>query len=126
MLAVKENQRTLHNEIREYFQFLDDKRGAKELPEDLWESGLEKDHSRTERRRVRTACDIGFFSGKKQWKDIKTIIEYRCERTVRGETTVTDRYYISSKDADADEFCQIIRNHWSIENADFSPIALGT
>jgi hypothetical protein len=48
--------------------------------------------------------------------DIKTIIEYRCERTVQEETTITCRYYISSKDAPADEFGRIIRNHWSIEN----------
>jgi len=116
VLAVKENQPTLYNEIREYFQFLDEKRGRKELPEDVWESELEKDHGRLERRRVRTVCDLAFLSGKKQWKDIKTIVEYRCKRTVGEETTVTERYYISSKDAGADEFCRIIRNHWSIEN----------
>jgi len=116
VLAVKENQPTLFQEIQDYFQFLDEPRGVNELPEDLWESGLEKGHGRIERRRIRTACDIGFLSGKKQWKDLKTIIEYRCERTVRGKTTITDRYYISSKEATADEFCRIIRNHWSIEN----------
>ena len=35
VIAVKENRPTLHAEIREYFRFLDEKRGAKELPEDL-------------------------------------------------------------------------------------------
>jgi predicted transposase YbfD/YdcC len=116
VLAVKENQPVLHEEIKEYFMFLDEGKRAKELPEDLWESGLEKDHGRIERRRIRTACDINFLTGKKQWKDIKTIIEYRCERTVGEETTVTSRYYISSKDASAEELGKIIRNHWSIEN----------
>jgi predicted transposase YbfD/YdcC len=116
VLAVKENQPTLHEEIKDYFTFLDEGGRVRELPEDIWESGLEKDHGRIERRRVRTACDIGFLTGKKQWKDIKTIIEYRCERTVQEETTVTCRHYISSKDAPADEFGRIIRNHWSIEN----------
>jgi predicted transposase YbfD/YdcC len=116
VLAVKENQPTLYEEIKEYFTFLDEGKHAMELPEDIWESGLEKDHGRIERRRIRTACDIGFLTGKKQWKDIKTIIEYRCERTVQEETTITCKYYISSKDAFADEFGRIIRNHWSIEN----------
>jgi len=116
VLAVKENQPVLHEEIKEYFEFLDEGKCAKELPEDIWESDFEKDHGRIERRRIRTACDIDFLTGKKQWKDIKTIIEYRCERTVGGETTITYKYYISSKDAFADEFCLIIRNHWSIEN----------
>jgi predicted transposase YbfD/YdcC len=116
VLAVKENQPVLHGEIKEYFTFLDEKECAKEMPEDIWENGLEKDHGRIEKRRVRTACDIDFLTGKKQWKDIKTIIEYRCERTVGGETATTYKYYISSKDACADEFGRIIRNHWSIEN----------
>ena len=43
----------------------------------------------------------------------------------RYQTAVTDRYYIRSNDAGADGFCKIIRNYWSIENADFSPTALG-
>ena len=56
MLAVKENQPVVHEEITEYVEFLD---GGKhrELPEDIWESGLEKDHGRIEKRRIRTACD---------------------------------------------------------------------
>jgi predicted transposase YbfD/YdcC len=116
VLAVKENQPTLYEEIKEYFRFLDEGKHVIELPEDIWESGLEKEHGRIERRRIRTACDIDFLTGKKQWKDIKTIIEYRCERTIQEETTITCKYYISSKDVGADEFGRIIRNHWSIEN----------
>ena len=115
-LAVKENQPTLHEEIREYFEMLDDGKRARDMPEDIWESDTEKDHGRIERRRIRTVTDIKFLSVKKQWKDIKTIIEYRCERTVKEETSITHRYYISSKDASAEEFGKIIRNHWSIEN----------
>jgi len=116
VLAVKENQPVLYEEIKEYFEFLDEGKRTEELPEDIWESDLEKDHGRIEKRRIRTACDIGFLTGKKQWKDIKTIIEYRCERTVGEETTTTYKYYISSKDTSACEFGRIIRNHWSIEN----------
>jgi len=87
------------------------------LPEDIWESDLEKDHGRLERRRVRMACDIGFLSDAKKWKGLRTIVECRSERTViSGETKVTYRYYISSRDCAAEEFGWIIRRHWSIEN----------
>jgi hypothetical protein len=89
VLAVKENQPTLHEEIKDYFTFLDEGQRVRELPEDIWESDLEKDHGRIERRRVRTACGIGFLTGKKQREGIKTIIEYRCGRTVQEETAVT-------------------------------------
>ena len=116
VLAVKENRPTLHREIAEYFRHLDEAKRPP-LPEDIWESDLEKDHGRLERRRVRTACDIGFLSDAKEWKGLRTIVECRGERTVPGgETKVTYRYYISSRDCAAAEFGRIIRGHWSIEN----------
>jgi predicted transposase YbfD/YdcC len=113
ILSVKENQPILHGEIKDYFTYLDE---TNELPCDIWESELEKDHGRIERRRIRKVSEIDFLSCKKQWKGLKTIIEYRCQRTVKGETKITDRYYISSKDVPAEDFGNTIRNHWSIEN----------
>jgi predicted transposase YbfD/YdcC len=59
VLAVKENQPVLCEEIKEYFAYLDDQQ-TKELPEDVWESGVEKGHGRIEQRRIRTVTDIGF------------------------------------------------------------------
>ena len=115
VLAVKENQKTLYTEIKEYFEYLDDKR-TKGLPEDIRDSGYEKGHGRTERRVIRTACEIDFLSGKDNWKDLKTILECRSTRTIGGKTTVSNRYYISSADADAGWFCKVIRGHRSIEN----------
>ena len=115
MLAVKENQPTLYDEIRDYFLHLDEGRRPR-LAEDVWEGELEKDHGRIERRRVRTACDIGFLSGGGKWKGLRTIIEYRCERTVGDVTTTNCRYYVSSLDCAAEDAARIIRGHWSIEN----------
>jgi len=117
VLAVKENHPTLHEEISECFLHLDEEK-CPHLPDDIWEGELEKDHGRLERRRVRTVSDIGFLTGLKKWKDAKTIVEYRCERTELpgGATAVTSRYYISSLDCSAEEFARIIRGHWSIEN----------
>ncbi|MDR2070364.1 MAG: ISAs1 family transposase [Treponema sp.] len=115
VLAVKENQPVLYGEIREYFAYLDE-RQTKELPEDVWESGVEKGHGRIEQRRVRTVTDIGFLSGKKDWKDLATVIEVRGRRTAGDETSVTERYFISNKDIPAEEFGKDIRGHWGIEN----------
>jgi predicted transposase YbfD/YdcC len=115
VLAVKENQPILHGEIKEYFEYLDEKE-TKELPEDVWESDLEKDHDRIERRRIRTVTDIGFLSGKKDWKDLTTIIENQGTWTVGEVTTVTNRYFISNKDVSAEAFGKDIRGHWGIEN----------
>jgi predicted transposase YbfD/YdcC len=106
----------LYEGIKDYSTFLDEGKRVRELPEGIWESGLEKGRGRIERRRTRTACGIGFLTGKKQWEGIKTIIEYHCERTVQEETTITYRYYISSKDAGAEGFGRITRSHWPVEN----------
>jgi predicted transposase YbfD/YdcC len=115
VLAVKENQPELYNGIREYFEYLGEQK-CRELPQDIWKSGIEKEHGRIEEREVLTSEDIDWLSGKEKWKDLKSIIQYRCRRTENGETTVTDRYYISNLSIDADEFARIIRGHWSIEN----------
>ena len=83
------HQPTLYEGIPDYFRCLNEGRGVSALPEAIWESELEKEHGRIARRRIRTAEDIGFLSGKQQRQDIQTISEYRCESTVCGETTIT-------------------------------------
>jgi hypothetical protein len=70
VLAVKENQTILYEEIKEYFECLDDPQ-TKELPEDAWESDREIMDGRIEQRRVRTVTDRGFLGGRKDWKDIR-------------------------------------------------------
>jgi len=116
VLAVKENQPVLHEEVKGMFDFPDSKDGRRELPEDVFGTGSEKGHGRIEGRRIRTVCDIGFLSNKKAWKDIKTIVQCRSTRTIGAVTTTADRCYISSLDVDAARFVEIIRGHWSIEN----------
>ncbi|MDR0758607.1 MAG: ISAs1 family transposase, partial [Treponema sp.] len=103
VLGVKENQPLLYQEIREYFEWLDDETTT-ELHEDVWESGVEKGHGRIEQRRIRTVVDTGFLSGKKEWKDLTTIIECRGTRMVGDKTSVSVRYFISDKDIPAEEF----------------------
>ncbi len=37
-------------------------------------------------------------------------------RTLAGQTTVEQRFYITSLEADARAFARAVRNHWGIEN----------
>jgi predicted transposase YbfD/YdcC len=53
---------------------------------------------------------------KERWKDMKTIIEYRCTRTEGDKSTEDSRYYISDLSLDAEKAVGLIRGHWSIEN----------
>lgn len=115
VLAVKDNQPTLHEDIREYFWWLENE-APRDESFDEWKSNPEKGHGRIEVRTVRTASNLDWLEGKDAWKDIHTIIQYRCIRTENDTTTQCDRYYISSFDTSAEQFCYLVRNHWSIEN----------
>jgi predicted transposase YbfD/YdcC len=115
VLSVKENQPMLYEQIKEYFEDLEQNWG-RVLPWDVWRGGLEQGHGRIERREVLTSEDIGWLFGKEKWAEVKTIILYRSTRTENGETTVSEHYYISNLSASAEEFGRIIRGHWSIEN----------
>ena len=115
ILAVKENQQTLYEATRDYFDYLDSKVGQGE-PVDCWLGEIEKDHGRIERRSTTVVTRLDWLEGSKAWKDLAALIQYRCSRTVGDQTTVTNRYYISSMTADAKTFASLIRSHWSIEN----------
>jgi predicted transposase YbfD/YdcC len=115
ILAVKDNQPTLHEDIVEYFAWLE-----KEKPHDAvcdyWRSDIEKQHGRIERREVRVVTQLDWLESKISWVGLRSILQYRCYRTEGGQTSVCDRYYISSFDTSAEQFGYLLRNHWSIEN----------
>jgi predicted transposase YbfD/YdcC len=111
ILAVKDNQKTLHHDIRDYFEGLE-QGDIRDLPEDIWITDEERKHGRVEQREVRSVTDIGWLAGKAVWKDLKTIIQYR---SIRNGAR-TDRYYISNADMSALDFYRHLRGHWSIEN----------
>jgi predicted transposase YbfD/YdcC len=90
VLAVKENQGETHREIKEYFEAVEESWGKGLLPTDVWRSDLEKDHGRIERREVRTEEDLSWMACKERWKDLKTIIQNRCTRTVGDKTSTED------------------------------------
>jgi hypothetical protein len=49
LLALKENRPAPYWDIREYFEYLDED-SCPDRPDERWESSLEKDHGRLERR----------------------------------------------------------------------------
>jgi predicted transposase YbfD/YdcC len=116
LLAVKDNQPTLHAEAKAYF----DTAPAAEI--DLAET-LDKGHGRLEVRvhKVSKAIDwIGSdraFPGAKRFPKLAVIavVEARVER--KGEVSVERRSYISSRALSAADFAAAVRSHWEIENA---------
>lgn len=114
VLSLKDNHPTFHEEVRDYFDWLEREKPKSEQYE-VWRSRPEKDHGRIEKREVTIASPY-WYENLGEWVDLTTIIRYRCTRFSNGAETVTIRHYISSFDTTAENFCELIRGHWSIEN----------
>lgn len=111
-LAVKANQKILHDEIDEYFTYAE-KEEAEKLS---FYQTEEKDHGRIEIRKYTTSADTDFFTGKKDWKNLKSIGKVESIRETEGKQSRDIRYYILDEDYSAQEMANVVRGHWEIEN----------
>ena len=114
ILAVKKNQPTLYEEVETYFEWaVHDETEQKNI--EVY-SKLEKDRGKICYRRVTATTDIVWFESKDEWPCLRTMI--MLERKTAGKDTVTEekQYFISSMQTSAEEYCRLIRGHWSIEN----------
>jgi len=109
VLAVKENQKELYNNIIDSFQFLE----CKSISENN-DSG----HGRIEKRTCKIISDLSHIERKGRWTNIKTIIKIESERYTKtsGQIQKSDRFYISNADKPASAFNDIARKHWAVEN----------
>lgn len=114
VLMVKDNQLTLHNEIKNYF----------EQAESIEFEGVvhhsfvkeEKGHGRQERREVYATDDIDWLPMKEDWVGLKSIVMLKSFRTVEGITSEERRYYITSLPPLAERIAGAVRSHWGVEN----------
>lgn len=119
ILAVKENQPNLYDEIEHYFNNVKD--NELELAEcQLFESDNSKEkekHGRIEKRKVYSTGSIEeLLPQMNEWQGLKSIICVHSFRTIKEKTTDERRYYISSLASDPEGLGRAIRNHWGIEN----------
>lgn len=116
LLAVKDNQPTLHAEIESYF----DTAPAKEF---ACAETLDKGHGRLEIRNHKVSKTTDWvaseraYPGAKRFKNLAVIalVETRIERG--DKTSIERRSYISSRALSAESFADAVRSHWAIENS---------
>ena len=114
-LAVKDNQPTLHGEMKRYF----DSAPAEEMDS---VTHVEKGHGRLETRRHFVSARVDWMSGSRHYPgeprfpNLKTIgmVESTVEKA--GRTSIERRYYISSAALNPERFAGAVRGHWGIEN----------
>lgn len=112
-LMVKNNQPTLAAAVEGFFEAakLDGFEGAHTRAE--WVDG---GHGRIETRRCIVAQAPAEHKELTKWPALKSLILVETMREINGKTSVERRYYISSRQAEAEYMGQAVRGHWGIEN----------
>jgi predicted transposase YbfD/YdcC len=110
ILAVKGNQEFLEDDLYEAFQY------GQVIEE--YTSQPELSHGRIETRTTRVIKDLDWLCNCQDWAKLYCIIMVLSKRIDKksGEQEISQRYYISSKKATAEQFNGYIRSHWGIEN----------
>lgn len=114
VLALKENQKTLYEDVKLFFEDEEEKQKLRE--QGNYKKTVEKAHSQVEIREYYQTKAIGWCIQKKEWKGLRSIgME---EKTIQknGKEKKEYRYYISSLKEDIELFCRAVRGHWSIES----------
>lgn len=116
LLAVKDNQPILHQAVQDYFT------QANEIDFEGYNIDFaetyDERHGRIESRRCWVGYDVlPHIDGSQNWEGLKTIVMVESERTVKEETTIEYRYYISSAEDTAEKLLGGSREHWGIETS---------
>lgn len=117
VLAVKDNQATLHQEVQRVMDEACTAPGTLESrPVDYHET-IEKGHGRIEVRRVWCTDRVNWLHDQDHWPALATLTRVESRRTIGDKTTTERRHYISSlAGASAKRMAHVIRQHWGIEN----------
>jgi predicted transposase YbfD/YdcC len=124
LLAVKDNQPTLHQDLQSTFEEVADarRRTVDEQPRpevELFEE-VDKGHGCLETRTVSLCRDLSWLTTSERWSALSFVAQVVRQRTVlsTGKTSTETAYYIGSDPAaTAASAAVMIRRHWSIENS---------
>jgi predicted transposase YbfD/YdcC len=115
VLALKENQPTLHQGVVTHFTDLTERERAATAQRRT----TEKNHGRLERRECLVSDDaelIKWLDPNNDWSSLRSVAMVTAERCLDGKTSRETRYFLTSLPADAVVVARAIRAHWGIEN----------
>lgn len=119
VLALKDNQKTLHEEMLLLFD-----KELKTSPHLFakYEAPVEKNSGRIEKRTCWQTDYIGWFEDIDEWYGLRSVIMVEAERKVRNaqtgewEASTERRLYASSLKVDAELAYEVTRRHWGVES----------
>ena len=115
VLALKDNQPTLHRGVVTYFAG----RTARERAVAARVRTKEKNHGRLETRACVVSDDpelLKWLDPSGEWKGLRSVAMVTAERRIGDTVSRETRYFLSSLPADAGLLARTIRGHWGIEN----------
>ena len=109
ILAVKENQLHLLEDMRDSFKM---------LPPQTTVEDIDCGHGRVETRRCSVLGELSLVDQAADWLGLQSLVRIEAERyhKASGKTEREIRYYISSLRPEATRINSAIRQHWGIEN----------
>ena len=121
VLAVKENQGTLHEQLSDHFALVrTDPHGAPSLADRTPHyQTVDQGHGRKEVRDCWVTDDpavVTWVDPTRRWPGLRSVALVLDERRVGIKVTREPRYFISSLPADPVRLAALVRGHWGIEN----------
>ena len=109
ILAVKDNQHALYQEIQTAFTITTPSSTVKTIT---------KDHGRIEIRKCTVLNNLKWVDETVNWSGLRSVIKIETSRTElsKNKTSIQTRYYISSLNTSSEQFNSLVRAHWNIEN----------
>lgn len=114
-LGLKGNQESLHEAVEDYFT-VSKAADFKGVEYDYAEE-IDKEHGRLETRRYWICEDLTTLAKPERWKGLRSIGMVERETIICGKTTLEQRFFINSFEANAKTFAHAVRSHWGIENS---------
>jgi predicted transposase YbfD/YdcC len=114
VLALKGNQPTLEQAVARLF--VTGPKAAAHRTRSDYHDQTEQGHGRVETRCYWITEELDAELTAAAWPGLRSIGMVEATRTLAGETTVEQRFYLSSLKPDAPQFARAVRNHWGIEN----------
>jgi predicted transposase YbfD/YdcC len=109
VLALKGNQGNLFEAVQQQFETI-----PTQPQESDFHETTEVNHGRVETWRCWCLGSVEHLVDTEKWAQLTSIVKVESRRTVNGQTSHEERYYISSLAPDAELLAASIRTHWSI------------
>jgi predicted transposase YbfD/YdcC len=115
VLAVKENQPQLHEDIEDFFA--EGRRMNFECLDFDRRETVDGDHGRIEKRTYYLARDLDSIGRKERWAGLRGIGMVESRRMIEGKESLDTRFFITSLREGIEAFSKAVRQHWGIENS---------